>query len=347
VPIVAGENRLTACAFNRDNIKSADARITVTGAENLKRPSTAYILVVGVNEYANRDYNLKYAVADAKAFGDEMLRQQSKLAVYGRVEVIPLLDRDATKANILRGLERLAGASLPPGAPPALQTLQPAQPEDAVMIYFAGHGIANGPRFHLVPHDLGYAGPRTKIDEGGLKTLLLHSVSDLDLERALEKVDAGRLTLIIDACESGQALEAEERRRGPMNSKGLAQLAYEKGMYVLTAAQGYQAALEAEKLGHGLFTYALVEEGLKTAAADTAPKDGQVDAREWFDFAALRVPELQMAMMEEARKQGREIVFVDGERSISELTKRSLQRPRAFYRPDPEIQPFIVSKPVP
>jgi hypothetical protein len=40
--------------------------------------------------------------------------------------------------------------------------------------------------------------------------------------------------MVIDACNSGQALEAEEKRRGPMNSKGLAQLAYEKGMYILT-----------------------------------------------------------------------------------------------------------------
>ena len=215
-----------------------------------------------------------------------------------------------------------------------------------MIVYFAGHGIADGPRFYLVPHDLGYTGARMKLDEGGLKMLLSHSVSDLELEKAFEKVDAGRVILVIDACESGQALEADEKRRGPMNSKGLAQLAYEKGMYVLTAAQGYQAALEAEKLGHGLFTYALVEEGLKSPAADTAPKDGQVAVREWFDFATLRVPELQMGMMEEARKQGREIVFVDGERSISELTKRSLQRPRAFYRPDAEATPFIVAKPV-
>jgi hypothetical protein len=57
-----------------------------------------------------------------------------------------------------------------------------------------------------------------------------------------------------------------------MNSKGLAQLAYEKGMYILTAAQSYQAALEDSKLGHGYLTYELGEEGLKSPSADTAPK---------------------------------------------------------------------------
>ena len=41
---------------------------------------------------------------------------------------------------------------------------------------------------------------------------------------------------MIDACNSGQALEAEEKRRGPMNSKALAQLAYEKGIRPALAA---------------------------------------------------------------------------------------------------------------
>lgn len=84
--------------------------------------------------------------------------------------------------------------------------------------------------------------------------MLARGISDQELEAAFEPMDAGQIVLLIDACNSGQALEAEEKRRGPMNSKGLAQLAFEKGMYVLAAAQGYQAALEVEKLGHGLLT---------------------------------------------------------------------------------------------
>ncbi len=95
----------------------------------------------------------------------------------------------------------------------------------------------------------------------------------------VEGLDAGHLLLIIDACNSGQALEAEEKRRGPMNSKGLAQLAYEKGMYILTAAQSFQAALEAAQLGHGLLTYALVEEGLKTSSRRHAAKGWRCRSR--------------------------------------------------------------------
>jgi uncharacterized caspase-like protein len=97
------------------------------------------------------------------------------------------------------------------------------------------------------------------------------------------------ILFVIDACNSGQALEAEEKRRGPMNSAGLAQLAYEKGMYILTASQSYQFAIESPVLGHGYLTYALVEKGLKSAAAD-ANKNGVVDVREWFAYATEEVP---------------------------------------------------------
>src|SRR4029079_11368235 len=97
-----------------------------------------------------------------------------------------------------------------------------------------------------------------------------------------------------------------------MNSKGLAQLAYEKGMYILTAAQSYQAAMEAEQLGHGYLTYALIEEGLKSALADDEPKDGQVVLREWLDYATDRVPRMQEAKIKEGRGLKQTVSFAGG-----------------------------------
>jgi WD40 repeat protein/uncharacterized caspase-like protein len=337
IPIVAGENRLTAYAFNRDNIKSPDAALVVSGAESLKQPSTAYVLAIGVNSYSNPDYDLKYAVADAEEFAAEFKRQQETLKKYGRVEIIPLYDKDATKANILRVLSRLA---------------ETAQPEDAVIVYFSGHGTAQQQRFYLIPFDLGYQGERTKLSAADLQVILQHSISDRELEAAFEKIDAGQLLTVIDACNSGQALDAEEKRRGPMNSKGLAQLAYEKGMYILTAAQSYQAALEASRIGHGYLTYALVEEGLRQGKADKAPRDNLILLREWLDYATERVPRMQEEKLKElsrAKKdrQGRELelVFVEGDENMRNPEKRSVQRPRVFYRRELEMQPLMIAKP--
>ena len=346
ITVTAGPNQMTAYAFNKDNVKSKDAQLSIVGADSLKRAGTVYIIAVGVNEYTNAQYNLKYAVADAQSFGEELRTRVSQVAHFDRVEVVPLINENATKANILSALKRLAGAAEQPTLKAGpLDRLRRAEPEDTVVIYFAGHGTAQAQRFYLIPNDLGYTGERTKLNEQGLKTILEHSISDLELEQAVEGMDAGHLLLIIDACNSGQALEAEEKRRGPMNSKGLAQLAYEKGMYILTAAQSYQAALEAAQLGHGLLTYALVEEGLKTAIADNQPKDGSVSAREWLDFATERVPQMQEEKMKQGRGVGLEIAFTEGEQKIADPEKRSVQRPRVFYRRELEANQLIIAKP--
>jgi WD40 repeat protein len=343
VLMVAGKDNFTAYAFNRDNIKSTDATLSLVGDEKLKRKGTAYILIAGVNQYANAEYNLRYAVADAEDFGAELQRAQSRLGNFADIEVIPLFDDKATKANLMLALSRLVESSdnLCSSADRALEEIKPAHPEDAVIIYFAGYGTApKDGRFYLIPHDLGYSGQRTKLDRASLQSILDHSISDRELEKALEAIDASQFLLVIDACNSGQALEAEEKRRGPMNSKGLAQLAYEKGMYILTAAQSYQAALERRGLSHGYLTYALVEEGLKTQAADTNPKDGQVALQEWLDYAVGRVPQMQSGSAKDA--QGR---LLEQEEEPGKRKERDVQQPRVFYRLGLETKQLIVARP--
>ncbi len=114
-------------------------------------------------------------------------------------------------------------------------------------------------------------------------------------------------------------------------------------MYILTAAQSYEAAQEASQLGHGLLTYALVEEGLKRAAADAEPKDGSVFVKEWLDFAARRVPEIQLEEMSRAATGGRDLSFAEEERGLT-LARRQGQRPRLYYRRELEAHPLVVAK---
>ena len=105
ITIVAGENRLAAYAFNRDNVKSRDAELSLTGADSLKRPGTAYVLAIGVNAYSNTQYNLKYAVADATAFGEEVQRAQQQIANYEHVEVASLAERAGHESKHFEGLK--------------------------------------------------------------------------------------------------------------------------------------------------------------------------------------------------------------------------------------------------
>jgi WD40 repeat protein len=324
VPIVAGDNRFTAYAFNNDNVKSRDAEtLTLIGDKALKRPATLYVLAVGVSQYANREYNVDYTTDDATSLASQLKLEQAKRTQYQSVEIKTLLNESATKENILAELKKLAAA---------------VQPEDAVVVYFSGHGKASGDHFYLVPHDLGYAGSRDQLSNAGLQQILAHSISDLELEEAFRGIDAGQMSMIIDACNSGQALEnKDEPRRGPMNTRGLAQLAYEKGMYIMTASQNVEEAFVSEKLKHSYLTYALVEEGLKTKAAD-ANHNGEVVLREWFDYALTRVPKLR-----EQTLQGKSLEEVTPR--MKAVRSQKSQTPRVFYRREAEAQPLIVAKP--
>jgi hypothetical protein len=134
-------------------------------------------------------------------------------------------------------------------------------------------------------------------------------------------------------------LEAEEKRRGPMNSRGLAQLAYEKGIYILAAAQSHQAALELERLGHGALTHTLVELGLKEMEADNAPQDQRLTVREWLDYTVVHVPEeTEEANRLLAQKKGGKGV------DIGEITITG-QAPRAYYRRELVGQEWVVAGP--
>jgi len=348
IPIVAGRNEIVAYAFNRDNIKSEDASYVINGSAKIARKGVAYIIAMGVDKYENSDFNLHYADDDAITVASALKQSLKQQAIYSDVVAIELLNEQATGKNIRHALKRLGPAppATPSSAPVKLKELTTARPEDALIVFFAGHGAARGDRYYLLPHDLGYTGKRAEMDAAARDLVLNNSISDRDLEELFESVDAGRIMLIIDACQSGQALESEEKRRGPMNSRGLAQLAYEKGMYILAAAQSYQAALEFTELGHGLLTHTLIEKGLKQFEADHQPRDNRISAREWFDYAVRRVPsETGKANARYVKRSGmnfpadeltgREIDF--GEETVT------LQAPRAYYRREISAKPWLVA----
>jgi len=125
--LVNGQNQLSVYAFNNDNIKSTDAFLTVNGSEKLKRKGVLYIIAIGVGKYANPKYNLNYVELDATEFGEQLRLKQSKLKQYERIEVIPLLSREATKSNILAAFQRLAGTEKSETSLPLLNKMKPVR----------------------------------------------------------------------------------------------------------------------------------------------------------------------------------------------------------------------------
>ena len=328
VKIVEGLNEIRIYCFNRDDIKSKDAVIKIFGDNSLKRSGKAYILSVGVNEYPFPGLNLKYAVPDAKLVSNALGEKLESLEKYSDVVRLELTDRQATRVNIKRLLNRLGGdtSPFPTGLPFEAEGIQPAEPEDLVVVYFAGHGTAQEDRYYLIPSLIKQNSASSLSRASKTELLLQQSLSDQDFQKSFEDLDAGTIIFIIDACESGQVLESEEQRRGPLNSRGLVQLAYEKGMYVLAAAQAYESAVELEKLGHGLLTHVLVREGLENMLADRNPRDGKLTIQEWLNYAVQEVPnEYEKTQTRRLQALGRPIIFDKGRERIGG------QIPRAYY----------------
>lgn len=240
---------------------------------NRERPQgKVWVAAVGISKYANKGVaDLAFARDDAAAFID-YYRQ------FGVPEgqLIALFDEQATLSAIKRNL----GTDLVNKA---------TNPDDTVILYFAGHGQkesdrasvdADGYTKYLLPYD---ANP---------SDLFGSALSMEELSRILQRLRPDRVVLIIDSCFSGAAggrtlSNADIVTRAPITDEFLARMAAAgKGRVILTASSGHEVAQESNTLRHGVFTYYLLQALSGEADADG---DGRVDIDEIYKFVAQKV----------------------------------------------------------
>jgi hypothetical protein len=327
--------RFTAYAFNEDRVKSetaTDDSYRVPDDVVPARPR-AYVITIGVNGYQNPQWKLGFAVKDAEDLSAALQRIEGYDVVPVRLvspEYGSKLDQ-ATKANIRDVVALLGGAGeaqrerLKDRIGPIVDQLHKVTPDDLVILAFSGHGHTDPQgRFYLLPSD---SGPDSTITDARLPNF----ISSEELSQWLREVDAGELVMIIDACHSGASVP-EGFKLGPMGDRGLGQLAYDKGMQILAATQADNVALESEKLGQGLLTYALVQDGLKDRKA--APGgNGPVTIKSWLHYAQTRVPELY----EDIRAGKLKVVgFDDTDAERQLVAKDSTANPKRRNTPRPQ-----------
>ncbi len=259
--LVEGVNVVQVAATSQGNIESAKERIHLRFGGSLK--STLYLYAVGINKYRNKALNLNYASADAQGFVD-LIRDHSE-ELFDHVEIITRYDEDATKENILGELEELS---------------KKIRPQDVLFFFYAGHGSMIDNDFYFIPTE------NTKLYSG--EKLAKTGIYAGELQEKLKSIAALKQVMIIDACQSGGGVELLAQR-GATEEKALAQLSRSAGIHVLAAAGSEQFATEFKELGHGLFTYVLLE--ALSGKADGAPKDGKVTIYELKSYLDDQVPE--------------------------------------------------------
>lgn len=273
----------SAMAFNVSGIKSPTVfKDYAVKHEISYAQRRAFIVNVGINHYSHARWNLEYAVNDATAINHSL---KTKLEpVFDEVISVPLLttaEKWITDADVSSVIEGIAKGSVGQA---------PLTPNDSIYFTWAGHGFASDDgEFHLITSDVGKS---RQVNEAFLR----NSVSTADLTKWFEPLDADNIVMVIDACNSAASVEGRDFKPGPMGSRGFGQLAWFKGMQIITASQSDDVALESSAIKHGLLTYSMVVEGLDLAAADRKPADQLISTSEWLGYGQQRVPQLFVAL---------------------------------------------------
>lgn len=340
----------SAYAFNDDRVKSETSRQTFIIPKDAAwqpKPRKAYVIAFGVNKYENAEWNLQFAGNDARAMHEMFSAKLRERKEFSEVVEIPLISddetvdgktiekRDATKSNVRTVLDLLSGKMISAEILQSLKKaigvstlakIKPANPDDLVLISFSSHGYADrNDIFYILPTDIG-KDSRKKVPED----LLQHSISSDELSLWLRDVDAGETVMIIDACHAASAVEGKDFKPAPMGSRGLGQLAFDKGMKILAATQAANIAIESGgTIGHGLLTYALLREGFDQNKADFRAKDKIINLKEWLEYGEFAVPQLYEKLAKGELKgfgKGSEKINLNG----NDKTRNSLQTPILF-----------------
>jgi hypothetical protein len=202
-------------------------------------PGQAYALVIGISNYQNgckagqertpeQFNNLKCAAQDAKDFA-EFLEDNG----FIKYNVQRLIDEQAEATRIKHEFEELRK-----------RCQQSADPDPLVIVFFAGHGMADKEnRHYLIPWE-------AQRNELFSTALLNKHFSD-----CLGLLKTNKLVVFIDACDAG-AIGLEDAR-GELPPYTPKELGEGRGRYVIGSCAEGQRSWEGEK--NGIFTGHLLE----------------------------------------------------------------------------------------
>jgi len=273
--LTAGENEFAIFAANANASATSDKRVIIYKAPSQRNISPAapatindwekpnlYMVSVGISAYQLRALSLTYADDDARAMSRIFQAQQGKL--YRSVNIKPLYDLEATRANILEALDWLEKS-----------TTQ----KDVAVIFLAAHGVNdNKGNFYVLPSD------------GNPDKLRVTSIDLGDFKKTLGDLPS-RVLLFLDTCHSGQLGRNLYAIRGVDNTEALRELSSDEyGVIIMAASTGKESSLERAEWKHGAFTRALID-GLEKGMADFS-RDGIVHLHELDSFVTDEVKKL-------------------------------------------------------
>lgn len=307
VPLVPGRNKIQVSVLNRQGVESLRETLYTTSTA-IAATTEVYVVGIGVSEYKDKAYNLRYAAKDAADLIAAYRTVEHRHVAASKVHTLDLSNKKATKADIVKAKEWLKQSKI----------------NDLVVVFAAGHGMTDEKsEYYFGTHDIDPKQPS------------VNGLPYQEFENLLDGIPALQKLLLIDTCFSGeidkdQAVVVAQAEtggtragtvkmrsfkaargvsvvadQGPAATGGNApQLSSElvrfqqdwfadlrrgTGAAVISSSSGNEYSLEGEQWKNGVFTYSLLN-GLKNRGADSN-KD-----------QAVTVSELQAYVIEQVRK---------------------------------------------
>lgn len=225
--------------------------------------STLWVLAVGVSSYSEANLDLRYADADARQIA-AAFDTPAQDRVYRDVRTIVLTDAEVTRESVLGAMKNFLGR---------------AERDDVVAIFIAGHGVRDrqSGSYYFLPSPAG---------GGNFETAGLHMSALADALQMLRHRARG-VVMMLDTCHAG-ALDVADRRWERMDEPA-GGLAPSEDLFILAATKPGEESHEDPTLGHGAFSYALLQ---GVAGAADADGDDLVSLGELFAYVAREVPRL-------------------------------------------------------
>lgn len=260
VELQGGINKIEIQAVNIDNISSLNKSIYVRYDKKPSKPDL-YFVGIGVSEYIDTTKNLKYATKDILDVEKTLMKSKT----FNKKHSITMFNSGIVKDSLIVIDDFLADAKV----------------SDAVIIYYAGHGMLNKDlEYYLATYNNDFFKP----EENGIPYQFL--------EDKLINCKSRKKLLFLDACHSGevdtaaatiQDTDVEVGKDIIFRSAGgvsieqgesldavkavFADLKESNGITVISSAGGADYAVESDQWENGAFTYCLTK-GLKNGHSD-------------------------------------------------------------------------------
>lgn len=281
IRLSSGINKIEFYCVNDKGIKSLIKKKIITCEKKLSKPNL-YIVSIGVTNYNDKEFNLKYPKIDAQDIA-VILSENKK---FDSIQKRTFYNENFTKDSFKE----------------ISNFLKESKINDVIVLFYAGHGVLDDEfNYYLSTYNMNFSQPA---NEG-----LLFD----DIENLFENLSCRNKLIMIDACFSGEidksslkfdTLKGEkiddiqfrnsqsaaidlngEMGIFELSKRTFIDLRVSKGTNILSSASGIEYAQEGDKWGNGLFTYVL-KKGIIDKEADLN------------DDKQIRIMELQVYLRE-------------------------------------------------